>query len=313
MRGLELARAYWTQCGEPMLRAQFPELATKVAAGLFGSGSECFGFDDEVSQDHDFEPGFMLLLPDEDAVDRRSAFLLERAYAALPKAFMGVERSRMQPVGGPRHGVIRAADFFMEKVGSEDGALSARQWLALPEYALAEAVNGEVFFDGSGETTAIRARLSRYPEDVRKKKLAGQLLLMGQAGQYNYSRCLAHGERGAAQLAAIEFARAAMSAVFLLNGVYQPYYKWALRAMRRLPKLALLAELVEYLISTDNGGDLARSKADVIEGMAADLIAELAAQGLTRAAGGDLEKHAYSVNDAIADARLRNLHVLAAV
>ena len=35
--------------------------------------------------------------------------------------------------------------------------------------------------------------------------------------------------------------------------------------------------------------------------------------GLTQANCGDLEKHAYSVNDGIAEAQLRNLHILAAV
>ncbi len=312
-RGLEIARAYWEAYGEPMLRERFPELLPRVAAGLFGGGSECFGFDDDVSRDHDFEPGFMLLLPGEDVVDRRAAFLLERAYAKLPSEFMGVARGKMAPVGGSRRGVMRAADFFTEKTGAPDGALTVGQWLSAPEYALAEAVNGAVFFDGLGEVTAIRARLAAYPEDIRRKKLAGHVLLMGQSGQYNYPRCLSHGEMGAAQWAAIEFARHAMSAVFLLNGVYQPYYKWALRAMRQLPKLSLLAELVEYLISTDNGEDLAAAKRDVIEGMAADVIAELRAQGLTRADCGDLEKHAYAVNDGVADAQIRNLHVLAAV
>ena len=312
-QGIELARAYWEQFGEPMLREQFPELLPHVAAGLFGSGSECFGYDDDISRDHDFEPGFMLLLPGEDAVDRRAAFLLERAYSKLPKEFMGLSRGALQPVGGPRHGVIRAADFFMEKTGSADGVLTVGQWLSMPEYALAEAVNGEIFFDGPGDVTTVRERLARYPRDIRLKKLAGHLLLMGQAGQYNYPRCLKHGESGAAQLAAIEFARHAMSAVFLLNDAYQPYYKWAFRAMRSLPRLSLLAELVEYLITTDNDAELAAAKADVIEGMAADVIAELRAQGVTRADCGDLEKHAYSVNDAVEDAQIRNLHVLAAI
>ena len=117
MRGLELARAYYEQFGRPMLDAQFPELLPHIAVGLFGSGSECFGFDDDISRDHDFEPGFMLLLSGEDVVSRRQAFLLERAYGKLPREFMGVRRSLMQPVGGPRHGVLRTADFFMEKVG----------------------------------------------------------------------------------------------------------------------------------------------------------------------------------------------------
>ena len=104
-----------------------------------------------------------------------------------------------------------------------------------------------------------------------------------------------------------------MRVIFLLNGVYQPYYKWTFRALRALPKLALEAELLEYLLTTGSDGDLAEAKRDVIEGMAADVIDELQAQGLTRAACGDLEKHAYSVNDGIADGELRNLHILAAV
>ena len=313
MRGLELARAYYEQFGRPMLEAQFPELLPHIAVGLFGSGSECFGYDDERSRDHDFEPGFMLLLPGEDAVDRRSAFLLERAYAQLPREFMGLRRGLVQPVGGPRRGVLRAAEFFADKVGAPDGVLTVGQWLTVPEYALAEAVNGEVFFDGSGEVTAIRRRLAAWPEDIRRKKLAGNLLLMAQAGQYNYPRCLAHGEKGAAQLAVGEFARRCMGAVFLLNGVYQPYYKWAFRAMRELPRLSLLAELMEYLLTTDNDGDMAAEKARVIEGVAADVIAELRRQGLTQADCDDLEKHAYSVNDSIADGDIRNLHILAAV
>ena len=84
MKGLALARAYYEAYGEPMLREQFPELLPYLAAGCFGSGSECFGFDDEVSQDHDFEPGFMIFLPGEEIVDRKTAFQLERAYAKLP-------------------------------------------------------------------------------------------------------------------------------------------------------------------------------------------------------------------------------------
>ena len=154
MRGLELARAYYEAHGAPMLREQFPHLMPLVAAGLFGGGSECFGYDDDISRDHDFEPGFMLLLSGEDVVSRRQAFLLERAYGKLPREFMGLRRGLMQPVGGPRHGVLRTADFFMEKVGSPDGVLTVGQWLSTPEYALAEAVNGAVFFDGSGEVTA---------------------------------------------------------------------------------------------------------------------------------------------------------------
>ncbi len=313
MKGLELARAYYEQCGAPMLAEQFPTLTDRLAVGLIGGGSECLGYDDEVSQDHDFEPGFCIFLPGEDEVDRRTAFLLERAYAKLPKEFAGFRRAALQPVGGARHGVLRTAEFLAEKLGSADGALTPMEWLRVPEQALLEVTGGELFFDGRGELTRVRTALRTWPEDVRKKKLAGNLLLMAQSGQYNYLRCIRHGEPAAAQLAAVEFVRSGMSAVFLLNGRYQPYYKWSFRAMRALPKLALHAELMEYLLTTDNPQPLAQDKADVMESIAADVIEELQAQGLTRAICGDLEKHAYSVNDGIEDAALRSLHVLAAV
>lgn len=311
--GLEIARAYFEQYGLPMLREQFPGLLPHLAAGLTGSGSECYGFDDGISRDHDFEPGFCLFLPDENTVSRRDAFLLERAYTKLPREFMGVKRGLLGPVGGNRRGVLRTAEYFQDKIGAPDGVLTLRQWLTVPEYALSEAVNGEIFFDGPGEVTAIRQRLTRYPEDVRRKKLAGQLLLMAQSGQYNFGRCIRHGETAAAQLAAYEFVKAGMQTVFLLNGVYQPYYKWSFRAMRALPRLSLLAELMEYLLTTGNEEDFAREKQDVMEGIAADVIDELQAQNLTQAICGDLEKHAYSVQDGIADGEIRNLHILSAV
>ncbi len=296
-----------------MLDSDFPDLLPYLAAGFFGAGSECFGYDDEVSRDHDFEPGFCLFLPGEDVVDRRRAFLLERAYSRLPREFMGLKRSLMAPVGGARRGVLRTGEFFAEKTGSGTGKLTPLQWLAVPEQALAESVNGEVFFDHLGEVSRIRACLSAYPEDIRRKKLAGALLLMAQSGQYNYARCLAHGEEAAAQLAVCEFVQVAMHAVFLINGKYMPYYKWAFRAMRTLPELSIEAELLEYLLTTGNDEETAEEKGRVIEGIVADVIDVLVDRKLTHANCGDLEKHAYSVNDGIEDPEIRNLHILAGV
>ena len=106
MKGLELARGYYEAYGKPMLEEKFSHLLPKIAVGLVGSGSECFGYDDDLSQDHDFEPCFCLFLPSEEEISRRDAFLLERAYAKLPDSFLGYKRSPLSPVGGNRHGVI---------------------------------------------------------------------------------------------------------------------------------------------------------------------------------------------------------------
>ena len=313
MKGLELSRAFFEDYGRPMLETQFPELLQFLAAGLFGSGSECFGYDDDVSRDHDFEPGFCIFLPGEDVVSRRDAFLLERAYAKLPRSFRGFERSILSPVGGNRHGVLRTAEFFQHMVGAQDGNLEQLQWLSIPEQALAEATNGEIYFDNWGEVTRIREKLQVFPEDIRRKRLAGHLLLMAQAGQYNYARCLKHGEPAAAQLAAVEFVKSTLSVLFLLNRKYQPYYKWVFRALRELPDCAGLSPMLEDLLTSGNTEVQAAEKTEIIEEISSIVSRMLNEQNLTARQGDDLERQAYAVNDGIRDGELRNMHVLAAV
>ena len=173
MKGLELSRAYFEEYGLPMLKEQFPALLPYVCAGLTGSGSECFGFDDTLSADHDFEPSFCLFLPGEDVVSRRDAFLLERAYDKLPREFMGFRRGLMGPVGGSRRGVIRLGDFLEARTGTRDGSLTLGQWLTVPEHFLAEVVNGALFREGDGEFAALRARLRYSPMTCAAKSWQG--------------------------------------------------------------------------------------------------------------------------------------------
>ena len=305
MQGLELAKRYFETHGAPMLEALFPEERNRIAAGLVGEGSECFGYDDEISRDHDFEPAFCLWITQAD--ERAFGFRLERAYAKLPKEFAGLHRQPLSPVGGNRHGVLVIEEFYSRFLGTPDAPESAEQWLYLPSSALAAACNGEVFCDPLGEFSRIREILKKgYPEDVRKKKLAAHLALAAQAGQYNLGRCLAHGETGAAHLAAVEFVRHSLSAIYLLNRVYEPFYKWVYRGMRNLP---LCKDLEHDLVAITLGGEPAAQQ-ERVEAVSARLIRECRAQGLTRATCDNMETHAYSIQDEIRDVNLRNLHVM---
>lgn len=310
MKGLELCERFYLEFGQPMLKERFPHLLPYLAVGLCGSGSECFGYDDDISADHDFEPGFCIFLPDEKTVDRKAEFELERAYAKLPRTYLGYRRDTVAPVGGSRRGVIRMENFFIEKTGSCDGILPLSAYFSIPEQSLAEATNGKIFFDGSGEFTSIRSRLAYFPEDVRLKKLAGHLCLMGQAGQYNYGRCISRGDTAAAQLSVTEFVKSTLAAIFLLNRRYLPYYKWSFRALRELNTLTELYGPLEYLISSGNQNSEADKKQAVINQIFAAVIAEIQAQGLSDFEGDAAEGHAMSVNRRIADSRTRNLHIL---
>ena len=74
-----------------------------------------------------------------------------------------------------------------------------------------------------------------------------------------------------------------------------------------------LYDQLEYLISSSNMKNEVELKSEIIENIASAVIKELENQGLTRATCGNLENHAYSVNDRIKDSEIRNLNVMYAV
>ena len=136
MQGLEEARRLYEKYGVDMIDRLFPKWAGRIAAGLAGHGSECFGFDDELSRDHDFPEGFCLWLDDE--TDRAIGVQLARAYRSLP--FRKAEdRSAL---GETSRGVRRISDFYSRYTGLPGAPEKELQWLAIPSHALAEATNG---------------------------------------------------------------------------------------------------------------------------------------------------------------------------
>ena len=87
MKGIELSRAFFEQYGRKMIENEFSEYADRIAAGLVGQGSERYGFDDEISRDHDNCAGFCLWISKED--DEKFGFELARAYRHLAGEYMG--------------------------------------------------------------------------------------------------------------------------------------------------------------------------------------------------------------------------------
>ncbi|MBQ6550100.1 MAG: DUF4037 domain-containing protein [Lachnospiraceae bacterium] len=297
MNGLALSRDFYEEYGKPLLTERFPELLDRISVGLLGAGSEVLGYDDALSEDHDFTPDFCIFLPGEDVISRREAFLLERGYNSLPKEYKGVKRAVLSPAGGARRGVLRLSDFLTEKLGVPDGELTIEQWLQIPSQYLLEVTGGELFYDGSGEFSAIREKLACYPEDVRKKRLAGHLVMMAQAGTYNVFRCLAHKEPAAAQLAVTEFVTEALESFFLLENRYLPYYKWRFRALRDTGYRDAEPELSDLL----NGGAF-RYTEEELKARIQHIFERITDE--------DPGKYAYGINDSIRDPYIRNLHIL---
>ncbi len=306
MKGLEISKAYWKEYGEPLFREKFPQHFEYIAVGLVGAGSECYGFDDEISRDHDFEQGFCIFLPSENKVDRRTEFLMERAYALLPKEFMGLTRSKFNPAGGNRHGVFRISDFYNEMTGIPNKPTKITEWMALPDYALYEVTNGEVFYDKLGRFTEIREAWANPPKDLIYKKMCGNLISMSQTGEYNYPRCILRKDFLAARLTANEFVKYAMGAAFWTLGKPVPYYKWCFRAMSEIPELS---PIYPFLVNIINHEDTENS----IKSACGEILNLIKAQNILADMPSDLQSAALMLNKKISDVDLRNLSPLATV
>lgn len=308
MQGIELSERFFNEYGKKMLE-DLGEIFPRVAAGIAGEGSECLGYDDELSKDHDFDAGFCIWITETD--EEKFSFELMRAYSKLPKEFMGVKRQILSPVGGDRRGVITIESFYRKFLGSATAPRSAEHWLSLPSHSLLAASNGKVFMDNPGKFSEVRAIIKKgYPEDIKRKKLAANLALMAQSGQYNYARLIARGETGAAQLAAYEFTRRTVSSVYLINNAYEPFYKWAFRGLRDLPALSSLETPLLSVIESGNTKKESERKLETIENICYIIAEELKKTGLSSANGEGLEMHAFSVTDGIKDPNVRNLHIL---
>ncbi len=284
--GMELCQAFYEEYGRPMIQSKFPGYEEEIAVGLVGEGSECFGFDDQVSRDHDFGPGFCLWLTD--TVYDEIGEELQRAYDGLPSTYMGITRFTTLKAQ-KRVGVFRIGDFYEGLIGLRDVPTTRSQWLVLGDYRLATAVNGRVFRDGLGEFTRIRRGIQAYyPEDVRIKKIAREAALMAQSGQYNYSRMFGRGEKVTAAIALSEFMKHTMAMVYLLNRTYAPFYKWMHKGMAGLRVLPQIREILNALVELPTGDGRIPQTIELIVSL---IIAEMKKQGLTSGEDNYLDHH----------------------
>lgn len=312
MKGIELAERYYQEHGRALVAEHFGPYKDRIAAGLVGEGSECFGFDDELSRDHDWGPGFCLWLTADDYA--KIGARLQASYDALPKVCGGIGGGPEDPHAGKRTGVFQITDFYRRFVCYDHVPATLAEWRALPETYLATATNGRVFADPLGEFSAFRAGLlAFYPEDLRLKKLAARCAVAGQSGQYNYRRSVARGELVAAHCALSTFIESAISLIYLLNKRYRPFYKWMHRGMRELPLLgpSCYQSLADLCAGTDSVADASfAGRERIIEEISARVITHLTGEGLSDSDSDFLLDHAYAVQATIENQALRNLPVM---
>ena len=306
MKALDLSEQYFTEIAFPAMQIEFPELVSRMATGLVGNGSECFGYDDEISRDHDWGVDFFIWLSENnrEMIPRMAAFK-NRLFEETPPEFKR-ERSEY----GAKIGVMTTDLFYKQLIGFSEGPDGIKQWRMVPEENLAMAVNGRVFYDGDGRFTKIRETLlQHYPEDLRRKKMAARCMAIAQTGQYNFIRMSRRYDWVTVQAVLTRFCDSAIGLVFLLNRTFRPFYKWAHRKLKELPILGDRIGALIYNLSLVQGfspGPV-QKRHEIIKTICEELASELRRQGLTRTDDWFFTSHAEELQKSIRDDFLSSL------
>ncbi|MCR5300862.1 MAG: DUF4125 family protein [Lachnospiraceae bacterium] len=282
--GLELSRMYYEKFGKQMIHEKFPKYEDRIAVGLVGEGSECFGFDDELSTDHDFGPGFCMWLAKEDF--KKIGKELQKEYEKLPKEFMGYSRLETAKAG-QRTGVFSIDRFYKKFTGIKRAPKKEEEWFLSDDAGYAHVVNGDVFEDPLGGFTWIRNKIKEYyPDSVWKCRIAQAAALMSQSGQYNYPRMLKRGDSVTASVYLADFMRSTMQMMYLLNRQFAPYQKWMYKGLEKLENAGTVRSLLEKL--PDASAD---DRLLIIEDICTEILGTLHNMGFTGDTDNYLDHH----------------------
>ncbi len=250
LNNFDNSRRFYEKQVSGMIRNLFSVYEDRIAVGLAGEGSDCFGYDDFISRDHDFGTGVCLWLTDEDM--ELFGKELDNAYNELIDRQPGNNLTRRLR---ERRGVMTIKHFYSQILGVEcdinSCELSFDEWQKLDHSCLATAVNGEVFRDDLGLFSAYRKMLlDYYPEDVWKVRIVNEMHKFSAALQVNYARCMSRGDIVAARLCHMHGLEAAMQLFFLMKRVYPPYYKWTYRRMTEIDSKGMISKWIKELSET---------------------------------------------------------------
>lgn len=239
---MERSRAFYEEYGKPMIQKKFPAYTDRIAVGLVGEGSDCFGFDDEISSDHDYELGFCMWLTEDDFEEIGSE--LQEEYDKITDS-----SGRLSY----RRGVFSINQFYNSNLNTDyDFENSAKIDLEkIQEHLLATATNGEIFKDNLGIFSGVRKQLLQYyPNMVWRRKIAQCIHEFSQYAQSNYPRMMARNDSVTAMICIGKAIESTLDLLYLFQKKYAPYYKWKKKgiensrlAKRVLPVLEKIAVL----------------------------------------------------------------------
>jgi len=260
MKGLEIAKDFYTSWGKEYLERSFPELVKRVAIGRV-SGSDVIGADDEISKDHNWGPQFTIFLSAEDFANHGEK-ISEVMNAEAPNPWKGY---RLDGGGDKSVNVESIPNWAKTWLGFSEKPNRNEDWETIIKERNAGDINegrestlyflrhGSIWYDGSGEMSSWQEALHYYPKEVWRIRLAKELFRVWQHGEYNFVQRVAKRNDPLTKSICIgEFINGVMRTFLLLNHDYTPYWKWLAHEFRKLEEAQTVVPMLEELASANS-------------------------------------------------------------
>lgn len=216
--GLEMSLNYFNDFRSILFKDIEPDTLNNITIGLFGLGSECYLCDDYISEDHDFNPGYVVLV--ENNVPKSEFLKLSNNYNLLPREY---DRFFIRNVL-PKHGVFYVDEYLFEFLGIKDVNNLTMQNKSL-------LTNGKIFYLGENSTFYALRRNTIY--NSKNDYLIDVSLKALEISQYPYNlkRCSARADVDTYALLKNHLIDKLIEYYYIYNHKYLPHDKLELVLM----------------------------------------------------------------------------------
>lgn len=235
IKGLELSESFFNE-NKALLFKKIPSNAIEyITIGLFGFGSECYGVDDEISEDHDFDQSFIILV--EDSVPLTDFLKIKQAYDCLPKLY-----KRFCLLNQTKHGVHYMKEYL--------NYLGVNDIKNISDESKALLLNGKLFYQGFASTFANL----RY--DIRKNSnydflidLSLKALEINKYIPYNLKRSLDRGDLYTFKSLKNNLVNHLIEFYYIYHKMYLPHDKLRLKLM---DNNSIIKKWIYYILDHDD-------------------------------------------------------------
>ncbi len=260
MRGIELSKRLFEDIVYPVLEARFRHWLPSISAAIVGDGSEVLGFDDEISQDHNYCPRVVVFIEDEEFGNVGQGIRQEIVTSA-PREYYGFEL--LYNKYRKFVDVVPLTKFFLDYLNTDHLPKSNIDWLKLEEQRLLELTAGEVFYDPQNKLEFTRRSIWFFPNQVRYFLLYKAFARLSEVAAIE--RSIRREDYISTEFYRAFFLYFAVKALHLYKRRYCPYRKWMGRNLLLLGEQGkALHDKIRLLVSATDLAEISRMVTDIL-------------------------------------------------